>query len=165
MKLHAGGIRLCGVLRFGGSLAVPGVPRAGAPCRVCLPGLRGRPEVAGRWAAVCPWRRRSARGGFPAVPSDGMTDGAGGQPPVTVAASGAVTVCVPRPAARSLRAPQRRLLAASSRQQPGRPVQGRRQGGGVQPPRLAATARQRRLYRERQRAGRDDARKRRALKR
>ena len=110
----------------------------------------------GTWAAVFPWRRLLVHGDLHTVPSDG-------------AANRRFTVRQPadmgsvsRPAARAF---QRRPQAPPGGVQPHRfagaaerpcrraagnglgvAAQQRRQGGGVQPPRLAITARQRRQY-------------------
>ena len=156
MQLHAGDICLCGVLRFGGFLAVRDVPRAGTPGRVCLPGLSGRPGTRKGHG------RLSARGGtrwrlgasipcrLTARTTTGGQHRSARRPPTDMAS-------VPRPAARAF---QRRPQAPPGGVQPHRfagaakrpcrraagnglgvAAQQRRQGGGVQPPRLATTAR------------------------
>ena len=149
-----------GVLRIGGFLGVRHVPRqsgaCGSSCSLSVPGFCGRRRLGdglGRTVAVTGNRRRLGI----VVSLFVMNCNAAGRvtPPQQR--------FVPRQAARSFRAPQRRdlrrpaaphyrrckaPLSASSRQHPWRPVQGRRQGGGVEPPRLAATARERRHYRE-----------------
>ena len=115
----------------------------GAACAVsgsaepCMPaGTSGTTwNPAGTWAAAYPWRRRLVRGDLRSVPSDGTTN----QRRTTAGLHVGIQptwVAVPRPAARAFQrrpqAPPGGVRAAAQRP---------RQGGGVQPPRLAITAR------------------------
>ena len=131
-----------GVLRIGGFLGVRHVPRqSGAGCSSCslsVPGFCGRRRLGdglGRTVAVTGNRRRLGI----VVSLFVMNCNAAGRvtPPQQR--------FVPRPAARSFRAPQRRILAAFSRTVL---TAFRSAVGGVQPQRLAGTAQQRRHYRE-----------------
>ena len=101
-----------GVLRIGRFLGVRHVPRqsgaCGSSCRLSVPGFCGRR------------RRREGFGGT--VAGDGTRRRLGtavSRFVMNCNVAGRVTPpqqrCAPRPAARSFRAPQRRLLAASSR--------------------------------------------------
>ena len=86
----------------------------------CMPaGIIGTTRnPAGTWAAACPWRRPSAHGGFPVVPSDGAANGrrATAGPHVGIQPTW-VACCVQRHGPFS--GAPRRLLAASSRTRAG----------------------------------------------
>ena len=142
--------------------------RAGG-CRgfVPVPGLHGRRSRHGTGRGGTPVRLVAGRAVRTAVPCflAVRTYPGRGTP--------ARSSNAPCPAARSLPAPSTRRdkrrpaalrcgcrkapLASSRRRHSRRPVQGRAQGGGVQPQRLEATARKRRHYREACELGSDDA--------
>ena len=140
----------------------------GAACAVsgsaepCTPaGIFGKTRnPAGTWAAACPWRRRLARGCLHPVPSDGAANGRRATAGLQIGIQPTRVTCRVQRHGPFSGAP-RRPVAASSRTRVGaakrpcrRPAdnglgaatQRPWQGGGVQPPRLAPTARQRRQY-------------------